>query len=100
MKKGFFILFVIGIAVFLAVIVGINLVIKSYEKEVTALSPVSQADKEEPINTHLDQRSLEPVSPRPQPQTKASGGSQEAPPAQKAEPQKEPPLPRGVPLVN
>lgn len=81
MNKKFFILFIISLFVFVIAILGINILIKSYEKESMVSKPDSQ----------IEEQAVTEIKPP---------GKEVMPEPQAEEPEREAPIQTGEPLVN
>lgn len=81
MSKSFFILFIISLVVFVIAILGINILIKSYEKETMGARPGSQIEEQAVTQ-------IKPVEKEVMPEPQAEELEREAP------------IQTGEPLVN
>ena len=81
MNKRFFILFIMSLVVFVIAILGINILIKSYEKESTVSRHGSQ----------IEEQAATEIKPP---------GKEVMPEPQAEEPEREAPIQTGEPLIN
>ena len=81
MNKRFFILFIISLAVFVIAVLGINILIKSYEKKSMVSVPASQ----------IEEQAVTEIKPP---------GKEVMPELQAEEPEREAPIQTGEPPIN